>query len=574
MSHADLTKTLESAEALRQAGRLDEAIALLQPLAVSHGDIPGVLHALGVLFAMSKRHADAVAVLARAAAVEPNSPDVLNNYGAILLVSGRPGDALPPLERALELRPDYADAKRNLAAALYRVGDAAATAGELDQAAASLLRATQLKPDHPAAVARLASVRRMQGDLDAAIVLLQRARQLDPNSVENLTNLGDALLAGGCADDAVEPLQRAIQLDPCHAAAHVNLGCVHLRQMRIDEAIGRFEEALRLAPDLARAHMNLGMARLHRGDFARGWPEVEWRFRLPEVVNSKNIYHRIPPWRGLSEPLDGRTIFVHAEQGFGDALQFVRYVPMIAARCRPEKIIVGCRPSLRRLFERVPGVAQIVETGESLPPLDVQCPFMSLPLMFETTLETIPRDVPYLAPPAELIERWRSRIASDGVEGRAGGIKVGIAWAGSPKNTRDRYRSAKFSDLKPLAGLPGVSFYRLQLDGDADMNGLSLIDHTPHLRDWADTAALMANLDLIISVDTAIAHLAGALARPTWTLLSAAGEWRWLIDRADSPWYPTMRLFRQRKLGDWRDVMREVGTELRKLSSGGKPLSS
>jgi tetratricopeptide (TPR) repeat protein len=568
MSRAEIDRILQDAESLRQAGRPDEAIALLRPLAVSHADTPGVLHALGILLAMTKRHGDAAAVLARAAALEPASAEVLNNYGAVLLITGRAPEALPPLRRALELRPDYADARRNLAAAFYRAGDAAATAGKLDEAADALRESMQLRPDRAATVARLASVRRRQHDVDAAVALLERARQIDPSSVENLANLGDALLAAGRADDADEPLRRAIELDPRHAGARVNLGCVRLRQVRVDEAIDCFEQALRLAPDSPRAHMNLGMARLQRGEFARGWPEVEWRFRLPEVLHSRNIYHRLPAWRG--EPLGGRTIFVHAEQGFGDALHFVRYVPMIASQRSPGRIVVGCHRSLRRLFARVPGVAQIVELGEALPPaVNVQCPFMSLPLIFQTTLETIPNQVPYLTPPPELVETWKQRLRDDGDPAN---LKVGVAWSGFPGNPRDRYRSARFADLAPLAGVPHITFYRLQLDGVLDAGGPALIDHTAHLTDWAQTAALMANLDVVVSVDTAVAHLAGALARPTWTLLSAAGEWRWLIDRTDSPWYPTMRLFRQQKLGDWSGVMRAVATELARTRERQAPI--
>jgi len=567
MSQVDVQRILQSAEALRQSGRVADAIALLQPLAVSHADTPGVLHVLGILLAVSKRHDEAATTLARATAVEPTSADLWNNYGAVLLVSGRADDAVAPLERALTLRPDYADAKRNLAAALYRTGDAAATAGDLPRAASALSRSLELRPDHAATIARLASVHRLQGDADTAIALFERAHQLDPTSAAILNNLAEALLFAGRADDADERLRRALALDPNHVEAHVTLGCARLRQAKIDEAIEQFEQALRLSPQSPRAHEFLGTALLQRGHFQRGWREYEWRFQTPEMLRSKNIYHRVPAWRG--EPLAGRTIFLHAEQGFGDAIQFARYVPMVVDRTRGQggRVILGCRPELRRLFASIAGVDAIVESGHALPSsIDFQCPLMSLPMAFGTTIQTIPNTVPYLAAPAERFDAWRQRVAGDGA---AESLRVGLTWAGNPALARDRVRSAALRDLAPLADVPGVTFYSLQPGGSADVagsRGPRLIDHTAHLTDWSETAAFVANLDLVISVDTAVAHLAGALARPTWTLLPAAGEWRWLIGRADSPWYPTMRLFRQQNAGDWAGVMREVAACLFKLS--------
>jgi hypothetical protein len=287
------------------------------------------------------------------------------------------------------------------------------------------------------------------------------------------------------------------------------------------------------------------------------------------MVRSKNIYHRVPAWRG--ESLAGRTIFLHAEQGFGDAIQFVRYVPMVVARARAEggRVMLGCRHQLSRLFE-IPGVDAIVQLGQALPsPVDVQCPLMSLPMVFGTTLETIPNAVPYLAAPADRVDAWRRRVDDDGT---GSNVRVGLAWAGNPALARDRIRSAAFRDFAPLSTVPNVAFYGLQLGRDDrdDTPRPRLIDHTERLTDWTETAALVANLNLVISVDTGVAHLAGALAQPTWTLLPFAGEWRWLTDRTDSPWYPTVRLFRQQRGGDWSGVIREVAAELTRLATQAK----
>ena len=566
MSQVDVRHILAAAETLRNAGRVADAIALLQPLAASHAGTPGVLHQLGILLAMSKRHDEAANTLARAASIEPASPDVWNNYGAVLLVSGRAPDAIPALQRALALRPDYPDAKRNLAAALFRVGDAAATAGELDRAADALARSLDLRPDHASTVARLASVHRQRGEVDAAIALFERARGLDPDAADVANNLAESLLFAGRADEAADHLERALARNPLHAEAHVTLGCARLRQARVDEAVALLERAVQLAPESAAAHQFLGVALLFRGEYPRGWREYEWRFRTPEILRSGNIYHRVPVWRG--EPLDGRTVFLHAEQGFGDAIQFARYVPMVVARARNEggRVVLGCRPQLRALLAGIGGVDAIVESGGTIPPIDLQCPFMSLPLAFGTTVATIPNAMPYLAAPPQRIDAWRRRLEADG--GAMTTMRVGLAWAGNPAQARDRVRSVAFHDLAPLANVPGVTFFRLQLGSETDPAGRpAMIDYTAELTDWSETAALIANLDLVISVDTAVGHLAAALAKPTWMLLPFASEWRWLRDRADSPWYPTMRLFRQPKPGDWSAVIGHVVQALRERSA-------
>ncbi|MEO6435701.1 MAG: tetratricopeptide repeat protein, partial [Tepidisphaeraceae bacterium] len=336
---------------------------------------------------------------------------------------------------------------------------------------------------------------------------------------------------------------------------HLNLGCVQRLSGRIDSAIASFETAIGLRPDFAQAHFNLALALLMRGELSRGWEELEWRLQPPGANRTARIHHAIPAWRG--ELLGGRSILLHAEQGFGDAIQFARYVPMVADR--GGRIILMCRPALRRLFERLRGVEQVIEPGPSVPRVDVQCPFMSLPRAFGTTLESIPADVPYLSPPPELIDTWKAKL--DGISG----MKVGFAWAGSRTNTRDRYRSCRLDDLAPLFEVSGVTFVNLQKGEAGSTLPTGILDPTGDLHDWADTAALLANLDLVISVDTAIVHLAGAMGKPVWTLLSAAGEWRWLRDRTDTSWYPTMRLWRQKTLGEWEELMGRVAAELRSM---------
>lgn len=590
MTNPDVDRAIAGAGELQNAGRHGEAVAMLQRLAELHGGDARVWQALGIALAVGGQRAEAAAALAAGVRTDPDSPELCNNLGAVLLVSKRASEAVAPLRRAVELQPGYADAWRNLGAALshlgqnpealdalvqlvklrpedadahYRLGGAAAAMNDLELAEREFVRAIALKPDYAAAISRLGNLRRRQGNLEQAIELFERARRIEPDSVETLTNLGEALLFGGRAREGEAPLSRAIALGAQHAPAYLNLGCVQMQLGKIDAAIESFHASLRIDPDAPRTHMNLGMALLQRGEMLRGWEECEWRFRLPDSRHGNNVYHRFPPWQG--EALEGRTIFVHEEQGFGDTLQFARYLPLVAAR-GAGKVVVGCRPQLRRLFERIRGVDEVVETGQPVPPIDVQCPFMSLPLMFRTTLQTIPAQVPYLYPADAMVEAWKRRL------GDVRGLKVGLCWAGNPTNPRDRYRSVSFDNLAPLADIGGVTFYSLQLGSSAQARERAkapqLIDFTEELTDWMDTAALAANLDLVISVDTAVAHLAGALGLRTWTLLAAAGEWRWLVEREDSPWYPTMRLFRQPHAGDWASVIACVARELEAASHG------
>jgi hypothetical protein len=333
---------------------------------------------------------------------------------------------------------------------------------------------------------------------------------------------------------------------------------------RYEEAMPCLERAIGLRPDLAIIHWNRAIALLLEGRLTEGWAEAEWRFAYTPALRRDFPQ---PAWDGRSD-LAGRTILLHAEQGLGDAIQFCRYAPMVAARGGGDRVVLECQPELAALLTTAPGVAQVVRRGDPLPPFELHCPLLSLPHRFGTTLATIPAAVPYLTPDPDKVRAWQSRLAADGP-----GRKVGLAWAGSPGHANDRQRSCRLSDFAPLANVPGVTFYSLQLGptGEQATNpppGLRLLDPTADLRNFADTAALVANLDLVISVDTAVVHLAGALAKPTWVLLPFNPDWRWLRDREDSPWYPTMRLFRQSERGNWKSTIERVASELRELQRG------
>jgi len=425
--------------------------------------------------------------------------------------------------------------------------------GKLDDAAACFEQALALKPDDGDALYCLASVFRAQGKLDDAAAFYQRTLALRPNHAEAHYNLGNVLGEQGKLDDALECYERALALKPDYADAHTNLMITLRDQGRLDDAMACCQRALAFHPDSAGANFCDAYIRLLTGDFAGGWPKYEWRWLTQEV---KPHGLTLPLWDG--KDLGGRTILLHCEQGLGDNIQCIRF-----ARRVKEKggtVLLSCPRSLARLFEDVAGIDGIFPDGRGLPEYDVQAPLMSLPGLFQTTLNTIPASVPYLQSDPARVTAWRDRLAG------YPGFKVGIVWRGSA--THDRHRLMTAAQFAGFLDIPGLAVISLQKDGTAEeMETLGrvpgpFLDAGPLQEDLSDAAAAVSNLDLVITVDTSVCHLAGALAAPVWTLIPFAPDWRWLLQREDSPWYPTMRLFRQPKIGDWQSVVERVRAEL------------
>ena len=365
--------------------------------------------------------------------------------------------------------------------------------------------------------------------------------------------MGFAETASGKAEEAV-----ALELRSEDAEAHLRLGRELQDQGRIEEALARYDRALALRPDFADAHVAKGMYLLLRGHYADGWQSYEWRWRMETFSSPKRNFTE-PQWHG--EALNGRRILLHGEQGFGDCLQFLRYVPMVQAA--GGVVVLEIQGRLMRICALLPGVTELIAYGQPLPAVDCHCPLLSLPLAFGTELESIPFEVPYLSIPAEAGERAR-RIAWP-----VDGLRVGLVWAGSENHLKDKVRSLALAMFEPLLALEGVHFFSLQMGEAAKQCSASdrrITDLGPMTRDMADTAAQLAQLDLVISVDTSVAHLAGALGKPFWVLLSDVADWRWLRSREDSPWYPTARLFRQQERGNWNEVVERVGAELALLA--------
>jgi Flp pilus assembly protein TadD len=463
-------------------------------------------------------------------------------------------------------------------------------AGKLDEAEALYRQILATAPDYPDALNLLGALQHQKGNHRQAVELIGRAIDLAPATAEFHMNLGLALAAERRTEEAISAYRRSLELKPNNAGIWHDLGTALQSLDRLDEAIAGFRRAVELSPehaeavnalgsalsdagesaeairllrrcialrpDFAAAHLNLGVALLRQGDFREGWPEYQWRWRIPNLYLSPRKFPT-PPWEGQFLP--GKRIALHIEQGVGDAIQFIRYAPMVAERCG--KVVFYGPGELFRMLGTADGIHECVDWNQPLV-YDAHCSLLSLPPVFKTDLGSIPAKVPYLSVEPEVRRRWKEHLAGDGR------LKVGLSWAGRPEHGRDRQRSIALEQLAPLSEIPKVRLISVQKGSPAEQvrtATFEVMDTTGRLADFADTAGLIENLDLVVCVDSAVAHLAGALGKPTWLLLPHAPDWRWMRDRADSPWYPTMRLFRQKTAGDWAPPIREAAESLRTL---------
>jgi Flp pilus assembly protein TadD len=465
----------------------------------------------------------------------------------------RPRQAVGICRQILARFPD--DAKTH-----YLLAIALAETGQPNEAVAAYKQSVRLNPEFFQAFTNLAVLLGKQGRLEEAIEAFSHAAELRPDLAEMHVNLSNVLRDSWKLEEAVAAARKALSLKPDLAEANLSLGAALQMTGRFDEAIAACREAIRLRPNMASAHLNLALAELVLGNLERGWPEYEWRKQCAEILPPRRFSE--PMWDGSR--LDGRTILLYCEQGFGDAIHFIRYAPRVAEMCG--RVILECPAPLLRIVGGYPSIHQIVPAGESLPAFDVQCALPSLPGRFKTTLESIPTAIPYLSADPDLAKSWRERIKP------AQNVRpIGLAWAGRPENRNDRNRSIPLEKFSPLGEIPGAQFHSV-LPIRPSRFPFAMSDWSASLRDFADTAALMANLDLIVTVDTAAAHLAGAMGKRVWLLLPFPPDWRWMLSRADSPWYPTIQIFRQETPGDWDSVIRRVAGALRTgedQSSGG-----
>jgi Flp pilus assembly protein TadD len=481
-------------------------------------------------------------------AQRPSHCETRMNLGTMLHECGRFADAVLVYRLGLALDPSSAVIWSNLGNTLIEMD-------EIAQSAAACRQAVALDPQLSTAHNNLGNALKRKGELAESKKHFELAVNLRPDFVYAQNNLATALHAEGDLQGAEARLRKALELQPNYAEAHTNLGNTLVDLGRWQEGLAECRKCLELQPDYALGHWNLGLMLLRLGDFENGWREYEWRWRVRTLINPRFDFPQ-PIWHG--EDLGGKRILLTAEQGLGDAIQFIRYAPMVARQ--GGRVLVYCLPELIRLMRTVEGVEQAVGWDKPPPECDVQCALLSLPDAFKTTLATIPGGVPYLSADKTLSRKWGERM-----EGM-GGRKVGLAWAGRPTHYNDRRRSIPLSMLGPLAEVEGTRFFSLQ-KGEAAAQvadaGLPMTDWTDELNDMAETAALMENLDLVITSDTSVAHLAGAMGKAVWVLLPFVPDFRWMLERSDSPWYPTMRLFRQKRLDDWRGPIDEATAALR-----------
>lgn len=434
---------------------------------------------------------------------------------------------------------------------LFSDGAALLQAGDAHQALTRFRSAQTMDPANPILYLYIGAALHDLKRFAEAVASYESALQIKPLMGEAHNNLGNALMALGRFSAAAESFSRAVTLLPSSPVPLTARATALQAINRISEAEADCLKALVVNPSFAAAHWNLALNLLLQGHYEEGWLEYEWRWQKPDFTSPCRHTDK-PLWDGTQ--LEGQTILLHAEQGFGDAIQFIRYATMVAER--GGKVVVECHPQLVRLMQTVAGVQCAVPFGAPLPQFSCQAPLLSLPRIFGTTLQTIPANCPYLAVPAEYRDKWAALTKP-----AQPGLRIGIAWAG--KSYPDPLRSSQLADFATLATRHDVTFYSLQLGAGSEQAGtppagMKLIDLTDRIHDFADTAAMIEQLDLIISIDTAVAHLAGAMAKPAFIMLPFAPDWRWLLERSDSPWYPSMRIFRQQQPGDWQEVMIRV----------------
>jgi tetratricopeptide (TPR) repeat protein len=546
-------------EVHRRLGHLGPARNCFERAVQLEGRLVGAWYQLGSVCFQQQDWSSAERALRETLRLQPELAEAHYNLGNVLRITGRPQEAADSYRRALRFAPDSAGAHQQLGALLREGGDYAAARDKL-------VRAIELDPTNASSHYDLGATLLRLSEHDAARRHLLEALRLRPNYPHPHCSLGSMCLERGDFDEALAHFERALAIDPDFAEAHTNIGFLLGQKEQYAAALERLDRALKTQPDLALARNNRGMLRLQLGDFAGGWRDYEARLQLPTERKRPSG----PAWKG--EPIEGRTILLYTEQGLGDNLQFIRYAPRVKAR--GARVVVGCPQRLKRFFSTCRGIDELY--GEEDQPIrcHVHASLVSLPAIFQTNFESIPADVPYLSAPDDLVEHWRRTLAHDGR------LRVGIAWQGNPKYLGDARRSMPLAAFAPLAEVEGARLLSLQKGFGSEQLARapfevedigSQIDNGEH--NLCEAAAVINNLDLVVTCDTAVGHLAGALGAPVWVALTRVPDWRWMLDRDDSPWYPTMRLFRQSPRRQWSEVFEAMAQRLRELvaASRGEP---
>ncbi len=489
-------------------------------------------------------------------ALYPTHAEASYNLGVIYHAQRRLPEAVIAYRDAIFFRSDYVDAYSNLGTVLKEQG-------KRKEALIFYQQALRFMPQHVLSLSNLGVLLNDMGRTEDAVAAFHQALALSPDYEWAYLNLSPALLERGDREGSIEACRRAIVLKPDMPIAHYNLGASLKTVNRIDETIVAFREAIHHNPDFVEAHFGLGQMLLMQGKYEAGWPEYEWRWKQQDYQWLRNIHGEFSQPRWTGERLNGKTILIYSEQGMGDAIQYVRYIPRVIAK--GGKVVLAVHPPLKPLFAAIDGVTITGLDDVPFPPFDVYCPLLSLPLVFKTRFTTIPTEVPYLFADPAATDRWRARVGGTG-------LRVGIVWAGNPTQKGDHWRSPRLASVQPLFTVPGVDFVALQMGpGRDDIRACPLpsnvLDLGEEIKDFRDTAAIMAGLDLVITSCTAPLHLACALGVPTWGMIPFAPHFLWQLDRSDSPWYPTLRLYRQDTPGgDWSGAVGRIAADLAALA--------
>ncbi|WP_229266663.1 tetratricopeptide repeat protein [Leptospira sp. severe_002] len=553
----DLGQTLQQAVALHQQGRLDDAEKLYSRVLKADRNQFDALHLLGMLNHQRGKAGEAFRLVSAALKVNPRSPDALSNLGMVLVALKRGEEGLASVDKALALAPGHLEALNTRGNVLLELKRPAEAAAAFDKVIAA-------QPRHVIARINRGNALAETNEPEKALVDYDEALKLAPGHPLALYNRGNALHALGRDAEAVRAYDQALMAMPQHIGALRNRGLALAALNRHAEAVASYAKTLAIKPDDADAHFNTSLSLLTLGDYARGFSEYEWRWKRTGM-NAKPRF-RQPLWLGET-PLGGRTILLHAEQGLGDTIQFVRYATLLARA--GAKVILEVQPELKDLLSQIEGVSAVFARGETLPAFDVHCPLMSLPLALKTTPQNIPAEIPYLRASEDRIAKWRPKLDT------LAAPRVAIAWSGRATHVNDRNRSLTLAALEPLLATPNVRFVSIQRElRAADAERLARDPRILHvggeLDDFSDTAAVLALADLAICVDTSVAHLAGALGRPVWALIPFQPDWRWGMTGSRTPWYPGVELWRQAEPSDWTNVINQMTV---KLASGGLPVS-
>jgi tetratricopeptide (TPR) repeat protein len=548
----NIAQALQEAVALHTQNRLDEAEKLYTRVLKAQRGNFDALHLLGMLNHQRGKTGEAYRLIGDSLKLQPRSPDALSNFALVLHALKRSDEALVQIGKALAIAPDHLDALNNRGNVLLDLRRPAEAVSAFDAVLAK-------QPRHLQALINRGNARAELGEAGAALADYDKALAIAPGHPLALFNRGNALREQGREREALAAYDGALAAAPNHVGAWTNRGLALAALNRHADAVASYGRALALQPDNADVHFNAALSLLTMGDYARGFSEYEWRWKRASLAPRKDL--RKPLWLGET-PLSGRTILLHAEQGLGDTLMFARYAPLLARS--GAEVVLQVQPELKSLLGGLEGVAAILAHGEALPPFDVHCPLASLPLACKTELSGVPSEIPYLSVSAAQTEKWRQRLES------LPSPRIALAWSGRAAHVNDRNRSLALAQLQPLLSTDAVSFVSVQRElrpTDAEM--LSRLPRLVHLggelTDFAATAAVLALAELVICVDTSVAHLAGALGRPAWVMLPFQPDWRWTLDHERSPWYPDMRLFRQPSVGDWTSVVARVRQELDRL---------